>query len=167
MRKIITELPPAPYPLHPTSGFTLLEVLASLAVVVILSLLATGAFNSLEKREALSKQSAIIVSLLGQARSLTVASKQASSYGIHFQVDKVVLFKGNTYIDGDTSNTVEPLHGAVQISSITLAGNGSDVIFDRLFGKTNQSGAITLSLASDPSQTKVITIFPSGIAESN
>ncbi|KKU25889.1 MAG: hypothetical protein UX39_C0016G0010 [Candidatus Magasanikbacteria bacterium GW2011_GWA2_46_17] len=148
-------------------GFTLIEILITLAIAGIVTLLVTGAFSSATGLKMLDKETALALSLLEQARNQTLSSKASSVYGVHFETAKTVLFVGPIYSASSNSNTVEPMNPLVQISAITLVGGGSDVVFKRLTGETDQSGTVTLALVASSTRQKTITIFATGLAQSN
>lgn len=150
-----------------SKGFSLVEMLIVLALMGIIALAISGVFSKATSREALEKQTGLVLSLLTQARGLTLSAKNASVYGVHFETTKAVLFTGATYSSSATSNIVETMNSRVQISGISLAGGGSDVVFNRLVGDTSQSGTVTLSLIASSTQTKTITIFGTGVTQSN
>jgi len=58
------------------------------------------------------------------------------------------------------------LNASDAVFNITLAGGGSDVIFNRLTGETSQNGVITLSSPST-AQIKTVTVYKTGVVESN
>ena len=146
-------------------GFTLIEILITIAIAGIIMLIVTGAFSSATGIKALEKDTGVVLSLLEQARNQTLSAKGALVYGVHFEADKAVLFSGASYSSSDPSNVIEPINPLVQISTIALAGGGSDVIFKRLTGETDQSGTVTFSIVAG--QTKVITIFTTGVAQAS
>jgi prepilin-type N-terminal cleavage/methylation domain-containing protein len=148
-------------------GFTLIEILIAIAIVIGVTIAVTASFSNLNKNQALDKDAISVVSVLSKARSLTLSAKDTSQYGVHLEQYKVVLFKGTTYSASDTSNETVNLSSHVKISSINLVASSSEVIFDRLTGKTSQSGTTTLILRTDPSISKVITIFATGLSQSN
>ncbi|MDO8590467.1 MAG: prepilin-type N-terminal cleavage/methylation domain-containing protein, partial [bacterium] len=150
-----------------TKGFTLIEILIVLVIAGIITLIVTGAFSKATGREALDKETALTLSLLNQARSQTLSAKGALTYGVHFETTKAVLFIGPTYSSGASSNVTEPMNPLVEISDITLAGGGSDVVFNRLTGETGQIGTVTLSLVASSTQSKTITVFATGLVSSN
>jgi len=96
-----------------------------------------------------------------------LSAKDSYAYGTHFEFSRIVLFRGATYSSSDTNNKTVLIDGAVEISNISLAGGGQNALFQRLTGKTSQSGTITIRLKSDNSKTKTITIEASGVASSN
>lgn len=152
---------------HRSRGFSLVEMLVVLAIGVIITAVVVGSFSRSTGLQALDKQTTVALSLLEQARDLTLSAKNAAVYGVHFETTKAVLFTGPTYSASASSNVVEPMHYLLQISGISLLGGGNDVVFNRLVGDTAQSGTVTLSLLASTTQSKTITIFSTGIASSN
>ena len=149
------------------TGFTLLEMAIALGVVTIISVISVSSLLTFNRDKALASEVEKVLSLVGKARSFTLAAKDGGAYGVHFEQGKVVLFVGPTYSAGATSNEVQVLNGAVRISAIVLAGGGSDVVFSKLTGTTAQSGTITLASVKSSSVTKVITIAATGTPYSN
>jgi hypothetical protein len=105
------------------------------------------------------------VALVGEARSLTLFSKDATVYGVHFSNASVTRFTGPVYTPSDPDNVVVPLPSYVVIGDITLAGGGSDVVFHRLTGETDMFGSVTFELSADAARTETITISETGLVE--
>ena len=144
-------------------GFTLIEILivisifAALAVIGITSL---SSFRDTVELNALTEDSA---SLLIDARSRTLSSKEQSQYGVHFESDKMILFQGASFSSSDPLNEETAIPSSVEIVDILLTGGGVDIIFERLTGETMQNGTITVRLKSDISRTRTITIISTGV----
>ncbi|MBV22261.1 MAG: hypothetical protein CMI57_02065 [Parcubacteria group bacterium] len=146
-------------------GFTMTETIIIVAVSIILFAIIVSAFSGFNKNQSLNSTSSEVVSVLNEARALTLASLDNKAYGVHFQSDKVILFKGSVFSSSDPDNKITTISSKISISNISLNGGGDDIIFQRLTGKTDQDGTITLSLVSDPSKSKTITVGVSGIIE--
>jgi prepilin-type N-terminal cleavage/methylation domain-containing protein len=147
------------------SGFTLIEILVVIAFIALLSTITFQSFRALNDKEALDKDAHGILSLMLEARSLTLSSKNANQYGVHFESDKAVIFTGGVYDANASDNVVMDLNHGVRITDIDLQGGGNEVIFTRLTGNTSQYGTTTISLLADSSKTKSIVIFQSGLSE--
>ncbi len=98
---------------------------------------------------------------------MTLASKNANQFGVHLESSQVTLFEGNTFVPGNSSNVVNLLNKRVNINSINLAGGGVDVIFQRLTGETVQSGTVTMALVASTTRTKTVTIYGTGLFQTN
>jgi len=141
------------------------ETIIIVAVSIILFAIIVSAFSGFNKNQSLNSTSSEVVSVLNEARALTLASLDNKAYGVHFQSDKVIFFKGSVFSSSDPDNKITTISSKISISNISLNGGGDDIIFQRLTGKTDQDGTITLSLVSDPSKSKTITVLVSGIIE--
>lgn len=148
-----------------SGGFTVLEILFVLLIIVILATISFSSFSNLNKRELLEKETLKILSIIQDARSLTLSSKNSSQHGVYFNVDSVVSFAGDVFNPSNPENTTTNLSSRISISSINLEGGGSETVFERLSGKTSQFGTIKISLLSDVNSSTTIRIFETGLSE--
>ena len=146
-------------------AFTLIEILVVIAVITILVAVIVGVYSSFRSKIDLDTNSQMILNTLRLAQSKTLASEGASNYGVHFEQEKCVLFKGNVYNPVAPDNRFYDFSSRLEIpvaSGINLNGGGNEVIFDRITGNTFQSGEIKLQLKSDNSQCRIIKTDLSG-----
>lgn len=143
-------------------GFTLIELLVVIAVSGILSASVLIGYRVAGRGSDLKTDTFKITDVLNLARQRTVSALGSSSYGVHFEASQSVLFKGVVYSASDPDNIFYTLSPAVEIADITLAGGGSDVVFDRITGKTAQSGSIKARLIADTARFNIINILSSG-----
>jgi len=148
-------------------GFTAIEFLIALSILSVLTAIIFTSMSRFRSGKALQAVSEDILSLLDEGRADTLSAKDSYAYGVHFESSEITLFRGAAYSSFDPNNRTVDIDGAVEISSISLAGGGPDVLFHRLTGKTGQSGTITIRLKSDTSKTKTILIEASGVASSD
>ncbi|HEA84634.1 MAG TPA: hypothetical protein ENI04_01475 [Candidatus Wildermuthbacteria bacterium] len=144
-------------------GATLLEVIIGIAVLFILVAIALPS-SSTKKTTDIQIDAQQIVSTLSLARSRTTASESASQHGVFFDVvsSSYTLFEGSDYISRDIGeDQVFELSSSVEISSVSFAG-GNEIVFERIYGSTLQSGSLVLELVSDPSVTSTVLVAPSG-----
>jgi prepilin-type N-terminal cleavage/methylation domain-containing protein len=145
-------------------GVSVIEVIVSLAILVILLAVTLPSFNTMRKNQVLKAAASEIFSALDKARSQTLSSISSSEYGVHFETSKIVIFKGTTYSSSDATNEEVLLTTPATITSISLTGGASDLYFNRLSGSPNKSGTITIT---NSSTTKVITISATGAVSMN
>lgn len=143
-------------PLKP-EGFSLIEILIGVAILFLIAFLAIASFTTFRQQVEIDSSSQNILSILRLARSKTLASESEDNYGVHFQSDKYVLFKGAAYDSNDSSNREYILTDS-EIYSITLNGGGSDVIFNRIRGTTDEYGSVAIRLIVDASKANTINI---------
>jgi prepilin-type N-terminal cleavage/methylation domain-containing protein len=144
-------------------GFTLVEALVTIAILSIVTVIAFRTFIAFRNSSNLNAAVENGISLLIDARAQTISSKNASTYGVHFEPNRVIFFKGAVFSEGASGNEELPLLSAVQISKISLNGGGTDVVFKRITGETPNYGTIEYSLTSNPQETRTITVLGSGI----
>ncbi len=128
-----------------------------LAVIIVFS------FSPLRNNQELTNTVQETINLLNSARSKTLSSEGSSQYGVHFESSRIILFKGASFSESSPDNNVVALSSLVEISVINLNGGGNNLVFQRLTGKTNNYGTITLRIKSDVSKTKIIDIKNIGI----
>jgi Tfp pilus assembly protein FimT len=148
-------------------GITLVEIMVIIAVIGILSAVVTSQFFAVKRLQVLKNAGEDIVAGIHKAKSQTLASLYSDNYGVHFQADKIVIFRGTVYNSGDPNNENIDIVSPATVSSITLSGGGSELYFNRLSGMPNKTGTVGISLTSDPSINKTITISATGSASLN
>lgn len=142
-------------------GISLLEAIISIAILTVTATILMSAFGSFRAASDLTEAHSSIAGILKDARGKTLSSENKSNYGVHFQSDQAVLFKGNSYNPSDTNNDIYLLPTSIEISSVSLTNGAVDAVFTRLLGTTTAYGTITLRSLRN-SSTKTITILQSG-----
>jgi prepilin-type N-terminal cleavage/methylation domain-containing protein len=144
-------------------GFTILEIIISLTIFLILAIIVVSSFSSFRNNQELTNAVQETINLLNLARSKTLSSEGSSQYGVHFESSRIVLFKGVSFSESNPDNNVAVFSSLIEISAINLNGEGNNLVFQRLTGKTDNYGTITLGIKSDVSKTKIIDIKNTGI----
>jgi len=143
-------------------GFSLIEMVIVLAIVAILSYIAVLSFSKTNSREALDKSVLTLISILNEAKSEAISSKNFSNYGVRIQKDRVISFQG-TY---GTDNKTYIFPTSVTISTST--GIGTDIIFKNTTGFTSASGTITFTTVNvNPQNKSIVRVFSTGAIERN
>ena len=145
-------------------GVTAVELLVVLIVLSIVFSIALKPFSKFKDNQSLNSNVVQIVSLLNDARSATVSSKESSQYGVHFESGRAVYFKGNSFSEPSSYNREIILDSSLQISTISLNGSGSDVVFEQLTGETNNYGSVVFEAKSSTTSKKTINITQTGIS---
>jgi len=143
------------------SAFSLVEMLIVLAIITILVLMIVPSFRNVGGREALDTTTVSVMSVLNEAKSLAVSSKDASDYGVRIFKNKLVSFKNN-YGNENKEITISNL-----LTISTSTGIGMDIIFNNVSGSTNASGTIIVSVSNDASNSNVIRVYSTGVIEKN
>ena len=139
-----------------------MEILVIMAIFLLLLLIFfVVAYNALRDRNSLDANTQEIIKTLRLAQNKTLASEASSTYGVYFEANKFIGFKGKIYNPAQINNETHLLNKNVIISEINASAS-STVVFDRLKGTTANSGFLKLELVNDPSRTRVISVAPSG-----
>lgn len=146
-------------------GFTLIEITITISIIIFLISIGIVSYRSFEKSTELENTCQDILSVLKIAQTKTIASDEASQYGVHFEDDRYILFKGNEYQSGSESNKIYNISDRLEIYDISLSDEGNDIIFQRISGKTEQYGNISLRIILSPSENKAINISSFGLVE--
>lgn len=122
------------------TGFTLIEVMLSVAIITILALLASPFYG----RFIFSQEVPVVRDELGgsfaKAQLYSMTGKQAASWGVAADGQRIVLFQGNSFASRDQAfDEVFVLHPRVTLSGL------DEVVFARVTGRPNHQPTITLS----------------------
>lgn len=142
-------------------GFTLLEIVLVVAVLALMGTLAMTSFVRSRNLRDLTVSAQNVMSTLRLAQSKAVGGEDRSVWGVHLESSQAVLFRGTNY-STSTSTQAHALPPHIELVNIALAGGGSDAMFNRLDGKTNQSGTFAVRVRTDPSAVFSVTIDSSG-----
>lgn len=148
-------------------GISFIEILIVAAIIGIIVLLALPAFSPIKESQVLNNAVENVVSALNKARAQTLSSLDSSEYGVYFESDQIVIFKGKVFSAGDHENESIEITPPATISNVALGGvseSEGELYFARLSGVPDKTGTITISM---PSSTKTITISATGVISKN
>ncbi len=138
------------------SGFTLIEILIVTAILTLI--MGMGLFLSFDfyRGYLLGTERDLVVGVLEKARSRALANMFETSHGVYIDSDKFILFRGNNYTAGASTNEDIPGNSIIQKSGL------SEIVFVGLTGLPVVAGDITLE---DGAKSKVISINNEGRIE--
>jgi Tfp pilus assembly protein FimT len=148
-------------------GITITELLIVFAVIGILVSVTLPQFSKMKENQVLKNTVSDVTSIFHSTQSQSLASLDSSEYGVHFQSDRIIVFKGKVFsvdaLDNKTINIISP----ASISNVTLggiSGTTGDMYFERLSGSPSKTGTVTIST---PSFSKIVTISTTGAVSIN
>jgi len=152
-------------------GFTLIESLIALGILAVLTSLAIISFRYFNQGSVLEGNVQEIINMSRYARNRTIASEDASQYGIYFSdtvsPNEYIVFKGPDFSSRDVSyDQVHRLPDSLEFSGIDLDG-GKEFVFARISGEAIPSGHIKVRLKNDVSREKTIYVKSSGQVDLN
>ncbi len=148
-------------------GISAVEVMVVLAVIVVLIAVVVPQFSKIREHQVLKAAVSDVLSALNKARAQTLASVDSSEYGVRFESDQVLIFKGTSFSAGSPDNQSVSFTSPASIVNVTLggvSGTSGDVYFNRLYAVPSATGTVTISTGS---YSKIITISASGLSSVN
>jgi len=148
------------------NGFTLIETIIVLGVLVVISVVMISSLFSRRGRTDLDNTARQIAALLREAQGRSVAGESGMSWGVHFENATTsrpfyALFR-NIY-GTSTRAGLYTLPLTVGFSTSTIAaGSSTDVVFGKVSGFPSASTKIGVFLVSDLRQSSTITVATSG-----
>ncbi len=142
-------------------GFTLLELIFSIAIAAVLSAMVTNSFRTAQIKKEQQGIVQSIVADLEKQKSDTQTGKGGSNYGIKFNTSDYILFIGTTYSAGASSNKNVALDSKFQISE-TIANASNMIYFSKINGNANETATITVSHILNAVPPAMLTVESSG-----
>lgn len=148
------------------SGFTLIEVLVTLAIIAVLSALTFINLGRPQASATTDDAVQVLVADLAAQRSLAMSGAvddtgQAQPQGIHLQSAAYTLFSGATLSTGDSNNYTVDVSAHTTLSTSFAGG---DVVFDAMSGEVHNFDPAhnTITLTHDDI-TQTLTINRYGV----
>lgn len=150
-------------------GFTLVELIIVMGIILMLSGFAT--LNLVKQQETTSVNSSVdvLVSDMGSQQTKAMAGVKGdlsnnTSFGIYFQSDRYVLFRGTTFSPTDSANFTVLLDENIVFSDIKFPNN--TIVFrvrlGEVSGFTAGSNSITIQNISGLEE-KTVTVNRYGV----
>ncbi|MCW1930560.1 MAG: prepilin-type N-terminal cleavage/methylation domain-containing protein [Candidatus Kerfeldbacteria bacterium] len=122
------------------SGFTLLELLLSVAMIAILTSMVIPFSRSYYTKNGLSLATDSTVQAIRQAEHYARAQINDTQWGVYVTTGRIVVFSGNTYA---TRVEVEDITFEIS-NTITISGT-SEFVFEKLTALPTTTGTLTLT----------------------
>jgi prepilin-type N-terminal cleavage/methylation domain-containing protein len=142
-------------------GFTLIEIAIVIAITGLLVSMVISSFSKVGGTEALDTTVMTVMSVLNEAKSQAISSKNAASYGVRILPDQLISFE-NTYGTNNKTITISNL-----VTIATSTGIGTDIIFNNVTAETSASGTITITVLNDQTKKSTIRVYNTGVVEKN
>lgn len=137
-------------------GFTLIEVLLSVAIIGLLTGVSLPIYASFANRNDLEVTTENIVRSLRRAQSYSRAVNNDSQWGVAIQSGTIVVFKGATYATRDTA-----FDEATIIPNNVSTSGFSEVVFSKLYGAPSATATINLNTINN--DTRTVTLNAEGM----
>jgi prepilin-type N-terminal cleavage/methylation domain-containing protein len=134
-------------------GFTLIEIMVTLAIIVVVAVVTTLNLASNRNKRTLDSTTQQVATLLRQAESNSLAQNQNASWGVHFDnITSTAAFYELFYsFNASYASSTKVGHyvlpsGICYATSSIAVGSSTDIIFNGLSGAPSASTSITLQL---------------------
>lgn len=142
------------------TGFTLIETLIAVTIIILIGAASFVSFVQSRKIRELADGGQAALSILRLAQSKSLAGENNAPWGVHLDINQVVIFQGAIYA-GSPVTIPYPLANSLEIANINIGG-GSDIIFQKISGATNQAGSFDVRVKSSLADTFPVTVENSG-----
>jgi len=137
------------------NGFTLIEVLLSIALITVLAGVAVPTYFTLFAKNDLDVAKNQVAQSLGRAAFLSLSSDGDTTWGVKILTGSVIIFKGANYAGRDVDyDEIYSISSSIIISGLT------EFVFNKLTGLPQTTGSITLTSVNG--DTRTITINSKG-----
>ncbi len=147
----------------PNSGFTVIEILVVMAIMIVLAVLAMNGIASYGRRQQYLEFVGEVQSGLAEARSKSIAAVDETVYGVYVGTSTIEYFSGTVPTVGNASNTIIAIPRHLRATS-SLTSNQWYVTFARRTGEPSATGTVAIGDTQSLSTT-TITIYGSGLVE--
>jgi len=136
-------------------GFTLVELLLSMMIIVVVSGLSIPLYESFNRRNDLDITAQTVASAMRRAQAYSRAPSNDAAWGIKLQSNNIVIFQGTSYAARNaTYDETINLPGSITGSGLT------EIAFGKLSGAASATG--TYNLTSTTNSTKAISVNAKG-----
>lgn len=137
-------------------GFTLMEVLLSIATVAIIAGISVPVYQSFQTRNDLDIATVSVAQTLRRAQLFSQAVAGDASWGVYVTSGSATLFKGDSFAARD--NSYDEIFEAP--TSLTPSGT-PEIVFAKFTGLPQTTGAIIFT--SNANETRTTTINAKGM----
>jgi prepilin-type N-terminal cleavage/methylation domain-containing protein len=136
------------------SGFTLIEVLLSVALIGLNAGIGAVVFQQLQNRNDLDVAAATIASNERRAQALSRASDGDTTWGVRINAGAITLFQGASFASRNSA-----FDEVTEMSNAIIPSGFQEVVFAKLTGLPQTTGTLTLT---GPNETRTITLNAQG-----
>lgn len=140
------------------AGFTLIEVLLSVAIIGMLAGLSLPVYESFARRNDLDITTVGVAGAIRRAEAYSRAVRADSTWGIKFQASDVTLYKGSTYAGRDSA-----FDETIDVPDTVTVSGLSEVQFAKLSGMPTSTGSVIFT--STTNDTRTVALNAKGMVD--
>lgn len=146
--------------MYKSGGFTLLEVLLSVALLGLIAALSAPMYLSFQNRNDLDIAVSTSAQSLRRAQMLAQASTDDDAWGVKLESPNLIIFRGTSFAARDTNfDEVYPLSSTLVFSGVT------EIVFTKFSGLPTAPSVGTIILTNINNETRNIVINDQGMFE--
>jgi prepilin-type N-terminal cleavage/methylation domain-containing protein len=150
------------WPKKTTRGFTLVEVLIGLSIMVLIASFAVVGFRNYAQFQQYNQAISDVVFILNQTRLSARSAEDDAAHGVKFSSGGMTQFIGDTYVVGDPDNVLTT-YGLVTLQH-DLSGGVDEIVFEKLTGLPTATGTVTIE-GVDFTASTTIEITSTGVVQ--
>jgi len=139
------------------AGFTLIEVLLSIAIITLITGMGIPVYRTFQIRNDLDIATNTFTQSIRRAQILAQNMENDSQWGVYIEAGSIILFQGSSYATRDADYD----EAFTTPDNMIITGN-SEYIFEKLTGEPNTTGDTTLT--SIDLETRTVTLNEKGTA---
>ena len=154
-------------------GFTLIEVLLTVSIVVVLSTVAVINLSGNRRKADLDSATQQVAVLLREAQSNSVSQSKGSTWGVHFDNTNPasafysLFYSANSTYASSVSAGQYPLPADICYATSSVGtGSSTDIIFSSISGAPAASATITFQLMSSGGCATATSSVVAGVSRS-
>lgn len=137
-------------------GFTLIEIIISISIISILTVIAVNTLSGASDRKELEGIADSVVAELDQAKANSQAGKDGESHGIKFNSDSYITFSGSSFDVDDSNNQTFNINSEKFDITEDISNVDNAVIFSKIYGEIGDTVTITIADLDDSNSIDVI-----------
>jgi prepilin-type N-terminal cleavage/methylation domain-containing protein len=147
-------------------GFTAIELVLVLGIIVILSTVSFVALSGRKNKTELTNIAKQMASLLREAQSRAVSQSNSTAWGVRFKNSTstafYALFRGSSYSTStEQGHYALPTDMAYATATIPV-GSSTDIIFSQISGAVSTSTSVKIYLIFQPGSSSTISVSTAG-----
>jgi prepilin-type N-terminal cleavage/methylation domain-containing protein len=135
-------------------GFTLIEVLLSIALIGLIAGIGAVVYQQLQNRNALDVAAVTVATQYRRAQALSRASDADTTWGVRVDAGTVTLYQGASY-----ASRVVAFDEVSSTSSAIIPSGFQEVVFTKFTGLPQTTGTLSLT---GPNDTRTLTLNAQG-----
>lgn len=145
-------------------GISFVEMVISIAILAVITVMTIGGLNEYRKQQALEKSAALMSSVLERARSKTLTNENSTIHSVRINEERLILFPG-VFASTSSDNEYFSFDPLVELGSVNLTNGTNTISYRKISGQALATGTVQVRLRKEPAITKSITVYSSGLIE--